>query len=276
MPVSLKEIPVDSWSDFEARVRQLIDDPGIYPRLFRGLGNGCWGLETTLERSYPNERCDETLSLLKYYRKALAAKPALETFSGRRWDRLPDLEAFGKNLKEHRSAWLDDKLRDQNEIYEYLVYLRHQGFPSPLLDWTASPYVAAFFAFDTVPENVDRVCVYALGRGGGGSYDQHCYILGPYMRTHQRHFLQQSWYSMCVRSDPDGEDYVFRRQEPAFRDDLGPAERLLKLTIPSKERQTVLQHLVLMYINPFSLFGSEDSLVRTVARRECYFKNWHL
>src|SRR5579871_975887 len=31
--------------------------------------------------------------------------------------------------------------------YDYMAYLRHHGFPSPLLDWTRSPYVAAFFAF---------------------------------------------------------------------------------------------------------------------------------
>jgi len=35
-----------------------------------------------------------------------------------------------------------------------------------------------------------------------------------------------------------------------------------------------LKKLDLMNINAFSLFGSEDSLVRTVSRRECLFKSW--
>ena len=48
---------------------------------------------------------------------------------------------------------------------------------------------------------------------------------------------------------------------------LGPLEKLLKFTIPATERRAVLQRLDLMNVNPYSLFGSEDSLVRTIARR---------
>jgi len=29
-----------------------------------------------------------------------------------------------------------------------MTRLRHHGFPSPLLDWPQSPYIAAFFAFN--------------------------------------------------------------------------------------------------------------------------------
>src|ERR1035437_1910918 len=165
MPSSMQEIPLENWSEFEEQVLRLDGMPvdeaqsgaRLYVPLFRGLGNSSWGLETTLERSYPSERCDDTLSLRKFYWKVFAAKAAVETFSGIRWDKLPDPPAFDKLLAEHWSRWLDMILRDPGEIYEYLVYLRHHGFPSPLLDWTASPYVAAFFAFDLAPKNVDRV-----------------------------------------------------------------------------------------------------------------------
>jgi hypothetical protein len=47
--------------------------------LFRGLGNARWGLETTLERAHPAEKCADTLSLVKYYRHHPAPVSCLTT-----------------------------------------------------------------------------------------------------------------------------------------------------------------------------------------------------
>ena len=162
------------------------------------------------------------------------------------------------------------------EIYEYLVYLRHHSFPSPLLDWTASPYVAAFFAFDSPPREEQHVCVYAFlqGKDSGGSSDAHFFVVGPYIQSDPRHLLQQCRYSMCVAHDVPNHDYLFRPHQSGLDEAAGSGE-LFKITMPIKERLSALKQLELMNINAFSLFGSEDSLIRTVARRELLFRDWN-
>src|SRR6266852_1181259 len=176
------EKPLSSWSEYLEEVRCLA---GSYedrwpPPLFRGLGTSEWTLKTTLERSYPDERSDEDLSFQQYYGKVAASKGAVETLTGRRWDNVPDhgkfTELFDKGLD-----WLDLLLNRQPEIYEFFIYLRHHGFPSPLLDWTTSPYVAGFFAFDTVISGADQVGVYAFVEShprGAISSDKHLFSVG--------------------------------------------------------------------------------------------------
>src|SRR5215467_2654532 len=110
---TVREIRVEKWSDFDLELKRVWDERQkreaaagrrFAEPLYRGLGDARWGLETTLERAYPQEKCDPTLSLLKYYRKAVASKPAVATF-------------------------------------------------------TASPFIAAFFAFDDPAKKAGRVCI---------------------------------------------------------------------------------------------------------------------
>ena len=280
----MQEIDVKHWCDFDAEIQRLgaqreaKTGRSLKAPLFRGLGNSEWGLQTTLERSYPQERIDETLSFRKYYWKADAAKPAVETLTGEKWDAVPDFVHLDRWLKEGKHHWLNRFLNEQPAIYEYLVYLRHHGFPSPLLDWTASPYVAALFAFDAVCEGTEEVCIYEFLQDTihADSTNNHLFIVGPYIRSHRRHFSQQSRYSMCVRLELEQRDYLFCPHEQAIPDAAGPNGDLFKFRIPAKERLAVLKHLDLMNINPFSVLGSEDSLVRTIARRECLFRDWDL
>ncbi len=272
---------VRDWAEFEEKLQWLYsqvvsDHPVLEEPIFRGQGNAEWKLTTTLERFAAIESNPTALSLRAYYRKITAAKRLLEGLTGKQWADVPDPLEFEDRLQQDPFRWLDLFLNKQPGIYEYLVYLRHHGFLSPLLDWTASPYVAAFFAFNAVEPGADHVCVYAFLRSGlhSVSGDPHFFSVGPYMCTDKRHYVQQCRYSMCVGRD--GDDYCFRSHEDVLVNANRTQGQLFKLRMPVVERRTVLRKLELMNINEYSLFGSEDALVRTISQRECYFSDWQL
>jgi hypothetical protein len=153
--------------------------------------------------------------------------------------------------------------------YGYMAYLRHHGFPSPLLDWTDSPYIAAFFAFRECRNGCDFVAIYIFAEKPNGykvysSDAGSIYSFGPIVESHNRHFLQKSRYTICVKYD---QEWYFCPHESAFQRDHTKQDVLWKISIPATERTKVLNMLDEYNLNAFSLFGSEESLMETLALR---------
>ena len=86
---------------------------------FRGHASASWRLKTTIER-IEDEYRDNFRSDAEEY--------ILRTF------------------KRRAHHYLSNLPKDDTDELEWLALMRHHGAPTRLLDWTRSPYVAAFFA----------------------------------------------------------------------------------------------------------------------------------
>jgi hypothetical protein len=223
-------------------------------------------LQSTLER-----RGRPSVTVDDYYRLiAVGVKPQLESFTGQRFDATP-YPVLRRLLREYDKFSLA-LTGGKFPAAAYMIHTRHHGFPSPLMDWTRSAYIAAFFAFAAAEDSrVRRRSIYIWERGAmwsHGTNSPELHRLGPYITTHRRHVLQQCDYSYCVRFDTGAMTWSFIPQEEAFDRACSFQDRLWKFNIPSKERSAVLRYLDTVNLNAYSLLGSEESLMETLAIRE--------
>jgi hypothetical protein len=272
--MTIRQIDLNSWEEFEPQIDTIQnnlssmkskDTTYFSDFLYRGQSNSEWRLTTTLDRY-----SESPYNAYDYYKKILAAKPRIEAHTERKWDIISTTDYYDWLSKQAVFGMLG------MEAYDYMVHLRHFGFPSPLLDWTRSPYVAAFFAFsDCDPNKTERVSIYIfieyVGHGKTGrAGETRVFSHGPHVRSHKRHFLQQSEYTICTQKVE--ESWVYAPHESGLQNSNTLEDMMWKLTIPASERFKVLRSLDRYNLNAFSLFGSEESLMQTVALREFVFR----
>ena len=200
---------------------------------FRGQSNSDWSLVPVIDRG----------------RRFADAKERTEYAEQLR-------AAFRAEIRRFYSARLDESVFDENEI-EGLA--RHHGVPTTLLDWTQSPFVAAYFAFADLlnrPEDQwpSHVAVFRYNpRVIQSSKAEYIEILPSDGRGNSRAWAQRSIY-MKVKS-----------LHKSIEHDLG--QPISKYTLPSSEASRVLTHLDEMGINGGSLFPDHEGAGRVVLQR---------
>ncbi|PHV04204.1 hypothetical protein CSQ96_26805 [Janthinobacterium sp. BJB412] len=229
----------NTWSEFMAWSNTMRKTKNT--TYFRGHGSNQFKLETSLQRSgrYRLERyCAETLN--KFHRHAEAAlKIRIDMSNG------------------------DD--------YGMLLGLaQHFGLPTPLLDWTASPYVAAFFAFSDALENRKarpddtKVRIYALSDAYVRANRPNSVVLNffmPYVsplelsfRNNERLYAQQGCFIVTNHSDMEGMVHAY--------DTKRGTESLFAADLPVALAVEALQDLAFMGLTGATLFPGLEGVSR--------------
>lgn len=231
-------VEFSSWRDFASYVIDKFSNTRYY--IFRGQRSQNWLLETTLDRLLKKIQTDgEWLSS-----ERIPRKEHLERFQ---------LAARGRlvNTPEYK------------EENEWWALGQHHGLATPLLDWTKSPFVAAYFAFigEDDSENItDYRMVYALSinltqnksdaiqlnHNGHGPPDI-IEFFEPLSNENPRLVNQNGLFSK-------GCDY--RNIESWVKDHFAGSKKsvLIKMSIPNRDRKECLQVLNSMNINHLTLF----------------------
>lgn len=154
-------------------------------------------------------------------------------------------------------------LRDNIQNASFWNLLQHHGYPTPLLDWSHSPYVAAYFAFRNNPSvgaepkririfKFDRVAWQSdfLGLSSIVNVMPHFSILAPISLENPRALPQQAICSITTVDDVE-----------SYLDMCGKLRNKTYLSVyelPYTERSAVLTDLRLMGVAAGSLFPGID------------------
>lgn len=217
--MKIQQTELSSWEERREALENLVAERRVASAegthhsdlLVRGQSDAGWPLSTTLER-WPNAE----LEVRKNHLVLTAIKDGIESRTGNKWT-VPSYPDF-ENLLGDDPQYI--QLVGEGDLYAYMIYARHHGFPSPLLDWTKSPYIAAYFAFAT-PCETGRAAIFAYqeyaGYGKGGCAAAPRVVgLGPCVRTHPRHHLKQAQYTVAI-TGKDWRHDLLRARVPLTR-----------------------------------------------------------
>jgi hypothetical protein len=234
----------NSWRDFKEWVDELHDRGDNF--LFRGHGDNSFELRTSLARS-GRTRLERYL---------------VNQFQDFIYNGSP---VFNENLDPDNPS----------HFATLLGLAQHHGLPTPLLDWTRSPYIAAYFAFSDAVDNgrhksdVPYVRIYALSgrfwRGSGSRISltfarPYIDVLGILPRGNPRIYAQQGVF--LVTNIVDIGAWICKQS-----DEANGAPFLIAADIPMACWKTAMADLEYMGMTAANLFPGLDGVSKAVRHK---------
>lgn len=228
-----------TWNRYKEIVGLEINDRKSF--IYRGQSDSRWTLTTSLHRT---KQLTSLEDFLYYFQNIIPeAQEQVEAWDGTRRD-----------------------LSNPLEMSQFLAFMQHNGFPTPLLDWTFSPYIAAYFAFEGVNQfdpQSNEVAIYSFDQQAWfdtynpiNNFDDptpHVTLLRPTFRGNHKQMLQQGvfWFTNCL--DPESHILNNEKENLSF---------LHKYTISVKERPNIMRDLELMGITAMQLNPGIESVCK--------------
>jgi hypothetical protein len=257
MGKTIRKVPereVSSWSE----LRDVLEEFASAGWAFRGQADATWPLESSLTRylktfgDSPNEWLDRE-------------KKILHTF-------------------KRKAHLLLPRTPEEGETLEWLALMQHHGAPTRLLDFTWSPYVAAFFALEKATTDA---AIWAISSGPKVPNYRGFFISALLNRVlglqHLRMLGDEIQQAANAEEIPDalmGEPVLMNQRMttqagtfiiPTIRIDMPiesivPRSSIFKVKLITKSlRKQTMDRLYNMNINNATLFPGIDGLARSLA-----------
>jgi hypothetical protein len=236
--ISVRPIVYTGWAEFKRDLfAELFESqrfqPGRY--LFRGVGDANWMLCSSFDRKFAGvplrRRMQLWEQLIQEWRTGCA-----------------EAGVPGAVLEDDRKLW---------------ALGQHHGLPTRLLDWSTSPYVAAFFAFHdhliSGGTSFEQVAVWALHLNNPvWSRDKGVEIVSAPSLDNVRLRNQGGKFTLSRAPFATLEEYVER-----FAHDVA----LTKCVLPAGDAEHALSDLDAMGINSYDLFPDLTGLAARATMR---------
>jgi hypothetical protein len=227
----LVPLPILNWAQFKEYASQL--EPHRF--IFRGHSDNRWPLRTYFHRT---------------------GRADLRRFT------YADMPTLHRSLSGLTSHFFN--LTNPVENGAFYTLVQHHGYPTPLLDWTYSSYVAAYFAYrnlsrdNRTADHKVRIIIFdaQLWRNDYSQLQKiipakrHFSLFHPLAINNPRLLPQQALLTISNVDDIEG--YI------AEREALRGKTYLYAIDLPGSERRLVMQQLSMMGITAGSLFPGLD------------------